>query len=254
MNKILLSKESSDTQIKQYFEKVLELKKQDENFPVDLDEVWPLVYTHKHKAVKALKDDVMFTEEHDYQCLNQKGESKSGIGGDRRSVKYMLSTSCLEYFIARKVRPVFNVYREVFHRVAEKQALPQTFSEALRLAADQAEQIEQQQKEIEASNPLVNFANTVADSSDTIDMGEFSKLSFPETGLGRTRLFRYLRNNKILDEGNVPYQRYIAAGWFKVIEQPFQTPYGTKINIKTLVTGRGQISIIERIKKDRNEG
>ena len=31
---------------------------------------------------------------------------------------YMLSVPCLEYLIARKVRPVFEVYRQVFHKVA----------------------------------------------------------------------------------------------------------------------------------------
>lgn len=30
----------------------------------------------------------------------------------------MLSVPCLEFFIARKVRPVFEVYRQVFHKVA----------------------------------------------------------------------------------------------------------------------------------------
>lgn len=31
---------------------------------------------------------------------------------------YMLSVPCLEFFIARKVRPVFEVYRKVFHKFA----------------------------------------------------------------------------------------------------------------------------------------
>lgn len=31
---------------------------------------------------------------------------------------YMLSVPCLEFFIARRVRPVFEVYRQVFHKVA----------------------------------------------------------------------------------------------------------------------------------------
>lgn len=34
----------------------------------------------------------------------------------------MLSVPCLEFFIARKVRPVFEVYRKVFHKVAEGNA------------------------------------------------------------------------------------------------------------------------------------
>ena len=31
----------------------------------------------------------------------------------------MLSVPCLEFFIARKVRPVFEVYRKVFHKVVD---------------------------------------------------------------------------------------------------------------------------------------
>ena len=34
-------------------------------------------------------------------------------------MEYWLSVSCLEFFIARKVREVFDVYREVFHAAIE---------------------------------------------------------------------------------------------------------------------------------------
>lgn len=37
---------------------------------------------------------------------------------------YMLSVPCLEFFIARKVRPVFEVYRKVFHKVVEGNVTP----------------------------------------------------------------------------------------------------------------------------------
>ena len=43
-------------------------------------------------------------------------EIQNGITAD-----YYLSTSCLEYFIARKVRPVFEVYRQVFHKAVKKE-------------------------------------------------------------------------------------------------------------------------------------
>ena len=57
---------------------------------------------------------------------------------------YMLSVSCLEYFIARKVRSVFEVYRSVFHGCVynEKRKLIPDFSnpaEAARAWADQYE-------------------------------------------------------------------------------------------------------------------
>lgn len=52
--KIILSKESSESEIKAYFNAVLKLSQSDDEFPVNLDEVWPLVYSEKGKAVRAL--------------------------------------------------------------------------------------------------------------------------------------------------------------------------------------------------------
>ena len=78
-----------------------------------------------------MKEGESFFEGIDYQPLPQDGERLEGNslaqngkrmangqfnGGDK--VTYMLSVPCLEFFIARKVRPVFEVYRQVFHKVA----------------------------------------------------------------------------------------------------------------------------------------
>ena len=128
-NELRLSKESPLEEMKAYFDKVFELKKSGELFPVDLEEVWPLVYAAKDKAVRALKKN--FIEEIDYitqytdnQPLTQNGERKNNgqfTGEDK--VIYKLSVSCLEYFIARKVRPVFEVYRVALERYNEYVAL-----------------------------------------------------------------------------------------------------------------------------------
>ena len=109
-----LSLSSSTEEIKRYFKAILELSKLDIPYPVNLDSCWMLCYSAKEKAVRALKEN--FIESVDYQFLAQNGEnSKCG----RPSIEYYLSVSCLEYFIARKVCPVFDVYREVFHKVNE---------------------------------------------------------------------------------------------------------------------------------------
>lgn len=44
-----LTKQSTDQEIKAYFEEVLRLSRDSEEFPVNLDEVWPLVYSRKTK-------------------------------------------------------------------------------------------------------------------------------------------------------------------------------------------------------------
>lgn len=126
-----LTKQSTAQEIKAYFEEVLKLSKDSKEFPVNLDDVWPLVYSRKDKAVRALKEGELFIEDIDYIPLPQNGERLEGNslaqngkrmangqfnGGDK--VTYMLSVPCLEFFIARKVRAVFEVYRQVFHKVA----------------------------------------------------------------------------------------------------------------------------------------
>ncbi|WP_443866480.1 hypothetical protein [Leyella stercorea] len=114
-----MTKQSTAQEIKAYFEEVLKLSKDSKEFPVNLDDVWPLVFGRKQEAVRALKNDKLFVENIDFQPLRkdaQRSDNGQFNGGDK--VTYMLSVPCLEFFIARKVRPVFEVYRQVFHKVA----------------------------------------------------------------------------------------------------------------------------------------
>lgn len=69
-NKIVLSKRSNPEQLKLYFTAVLNLSKSNNEFPVDFDEVWQLVYSSKNKAVEELKNK--FLQDVDYQLINQK--------------------------------------------------------------------------------------------------------------------------------------------------------------------------------------
>lgn len=120
-----LTKQSNDQEIKAYFEEVLRMSRDSEEFPVNLDDVWPLVFGRKEDAVRALKNDRLFVENIDYQVLRKNAENPDSFTqrcgkpqGGRPTNIYMLSVPCLEFFIARKVRPVFEVYRQVFHKVA----------------------------------------------------------------------------------------------------------------------------------------
>lgn len=120
-----LSKTSSQEELKDYFAGVMTLARSSEQFPVNLDDVWPLVYERKDIAVRELKKSDMFFEGEDYisekerkevfhQNVENPSEDIKDLGG-RPTDTYYLSLSCLEWFIARKVRSVFEVYRKVFH-------------------------------------------------------------------------------------------------------------------------------------------
>lgn len=103
---------------------------------------------------------------------------------------------------------------------------------------------------IDKQKPLVDFAETVSSTKDIIDIGKMAKLLNDENiPIGRNKLFEWLRTNKILMKNNTPYQKYIDGGYFKIRESTKETAYGSKIFVTTYVTGKGQIYIIEKLRK-----
>ena len=102
---------------------------------------------------------------------------------------------------------------------------------------------------IEKDKPKVTFADSIIESSDTIDISKLAKLVKDEDiPLGRNKLFEWLRNEGYLMKDNDPYQKYIDMKIFEIKEYTYKTPYGTKLGTKTLVTPKGQIYIIEKLK------
>lgn len=127
MNDFQLTKTSCNEEIKNYFLSVLKVSKSGKEFPINLDEVWMLVYPRKDHAVRELKNT--FIENVDYQVFPKIGEQDADYvvfaqngknpNGGRPTNEYLLTVPCMEYFIARKVRPVFEVYRQVFHHTMQ---------------------------------------------------------------------------------------------------------------------------------------
>ena len=113
--------------------------------------------------------------------------------------------------------------------------IPQTLSEALRLAVDQAEQIEKQNLLIEQQRPKVEFVQRYVEAGTTKSLRETAKiLKVPERAMidclvGDGLLFR--------QSGNLlPYQKYHAKGLFDV--KTGTTEYGHNYT-QTRVTSKG---------------
>ena len=51
-------------------------------------------------------------------------------------------------------------------------------------------------------------------------------------------------------DNNTPYQKYIENEYFKVIETVNETAYGIKIFVKTLITDKGQVALLKKLKED----
>lgn len=106
------------------------------------------------------------------------------------------------------------------------------------------------ENKIKEDKPLVDFANKILSSDSSISMNDMAKL-VAKNGIkiGRNRLFRLLRGKGILDNRNVPYQRYIEVQpWFETTEFTYYANGKNNISITTKVTPKGQIGIVKMLK------
>ena len=110
--------------------------------------------------------------------------------------------------------------------------------------------IQDANKEIEKLKPAAEFAYQICSSKDAIDIGNCAKVL--NRNIGRNNLFEFLRNKKILQSDNIPYQKYIDSGYFRVIETKYTIPSGeTKISLKTLVLQKG-VAYINKLLKEKD--
>lgn len=206
-------------QIKDYFDGVLKLYKSGEEFPVNLDDVWPLAYGRKSDAVEALQKN--FMQDIDYQVLRQNPQNPNG---GRPVDEYHLTIECLEYFIARKVREVFNVYRTVFKKVAtgEVAVLPKDYASALRELADQVERNEQllienkhQQEQLTEQSCQISEMSKDIDEmkpkAEYYDMILNNKSTVLTTSIAQDYGMSAIAFNKVLSDLGI--QRKVAGQW-----------------------------------------
>ena len=112
--------------------------------------------------------------------------------------------------------------------------------------------IQDANKEIARLKPAAEFAYQICSSKDAIDIGNCAKVL--NRNIGRNNLFEFLRNRDVLQQDNIPYQKYIDSGYFRVIETKYTIPSGeTKISLKTLVLQKGVAYINKLLREKENE-
>lgn len=141
--------------------------------------------------------------------------------------------------------------------------VPQSFSDALLLAAKQQKQIEDQQKAIELKNqtiqtqsekierdkPKVVFADAVAGSDSSVLVAELAKM-ISQNGfhIGQNRLFQWLRDKGYLckhgERRNLPCQQYLDQGLFALKANAFSINGEMKMRNTVKVTQKGCVYFI----------
>lgn len=147
----------------------------------------------------------------------------------------------------RKIRRYFI---EVEKKARNMFEIPKTLPEALRKAAELAEQLEEQK-------PKVLFADSVETSKNSVLINELAKI-LKQNGyeIGQNRLFEKLRNEGYLikqkgQNWNLPTQKAMDLGLFEVKKTVVNKPNGEVITKPTTkVTGKGQIYFVNKFLKE----
>ena len=131
---------------------------------------------------------------------------------NKRDSLILVAQNCPEFTAA-----IVDRWQELEAQVSSPVAhLPKSFAEALRLAADQAEQIEQQQLLIEQQKPAVEFVGKyVTASSGNMTFRATAKI----LNINEREFRTFLKDSKImylLGGDWVPYQQHIEAGRFEI--------------------------------------
>ena len=119
--------------------------------------------------------------------------------------------------------------------------------EAARAWADECEAKQKALAQVNEMKPKAEFYDDVTGSEDTIDIGEVAKVL--HMGIGRNKLFQFLRDKKVLAPNNAPYQRFIDAGYFRRVESSYEVYGTTHVSVKTVVFQRG-VDYIRKLLKE----
>lgn len=119
---------------------------------------------------------------------------------------------------------------------------------AIRLLTEiknERERSEKLAKQVEAAKPKIDFYDAVSETSGTLTIEKFAKVLYDKTGItfGRNKMFKWLRDVKMLNKNNIPYQKYMNLGWF----QTHEVIRNNQPHVVTSITGKGQQELTKRL-------
>lgn len=132
-------------------------------------------------------------------------------------------------------------------------SVPQTFAQALRLAAETEEERARIEQQMQIDAPYTSFGKTVSNSDGAISIGEFCKIVYEKHGIniGRNKMFAWLRSRGFLisigREKNNPKQKYIEQGLFISNPVIVARTEGNVQEATTLITGKGQVYFTNKL-------
>ena len=229
------------------FGKIRTIMKDNEVWFVGKDVANALRYSN---PLKAIRDHV----DNDDKGMN---ETFTPAGGKQQTIfinesglyslvlsSKLLTAKQFKRWITKDVLPSI---RTTGSYVMPKYKLPTNYKEAVQALLEEIEKHEQTQKELEEAKPKAEFADTIAKAKTNLPIGAFAKIVYSRTGMGRNKLFEWLRHNEYLmsipSEYNKPTQKAINLGILTSSERISKD----NLLINVSVTPKGQLYIYRKL-------
>ena len=186
-----------------------------------------------------------FVENVDFIVIVKNDEDDTAFGGIRKSTDHLIKLNMAKEISMLQRNEKGKEARTYFIKCEEAWNSPEMILARAnqiqsRMIEDYTKKIEVLENKIQEDKPKVEFYNDVTDSKHTCDMQTVAKvLNF--RGVGRNTLFEILRNENILQPDNKPYQKFVDAGWFRLIETKYNDEMSGELRIyfKTVVFQKG---------------
>lgn len=116
---------------------------------------------------------------------------------------------------------------------------------------EEQEHTQRLENKIQVDAPKVALYDTAMSAKNNQTMGAVAK----SLGVGRNKLFQFLRDKKVLLTNNQPYQRYIDQGYFDVRQYTItHLTQGLENKTQTMVTPKGMAYIHKLLTKESSRG
>lgn len=175
------------------------------------------------------------------------GDSVYAVLNEHQStlvIAYMRNSEIVRKFKVDLVRSFYEMRAALQAVQPARIVAPTTLRDALLLALAQEEKIERLEVKQAADAPKVAFAETIRALDGVCSIESIAKT----LGIGRNKLFKRLKADKVLMQNNLPYQKYIDREYFTVAEG---APYIDSKEVShptfsTRVTGAGQVFLAKK--------
>ena len=210
---------------------------------LDIAEVTGMRHADVMRSIRNMEEAWVKVSERNFALSSYKQAQPNG--GYKDVPCYVLNkTECL--YVATKFNDEARAklvlrWEELENQARKSEIVVPYFSnpaEAARAWADQYEQRLKLEAKAREAAPKVEFFESVAESKDAVEMKAVSS-TLNYVAVGRNKLFAILREQKVLQSNNIPYQKYIDAGYFRTIETKKNCGTEVRIFIKTLVYQKG---------------